>query len=447
MYYNEDKSNNEGDGWGVAAAGGQDHYYSAAAGGQDDYYSAAAGGQDHYYSAAAGGAEHEADDIVKEYIYNLQDETNYITVKKFLETLAPEREGIEHTAIQSWQVGHDRRKNVEFLQITRKELDRKDIFSNLLTDEDNLLDEDSLFNIKKAGEDLLYWLKNHYWGNGFTHGDLTEGNLIYNKGKNKIYLIDLYDTLEDNTSEKELTSDAYYTYLFNVLLDLYDILNQMLRVTSSTLKDYDNKFNHSSLDWIPYITETQKKDGNNMFNSLYKNIKENEEMVADDEDMYDIFTKVKPAVIWFYQLGFLPEIFSPDNLGWYESATWESVRNFYGGDGGWTAGGDGDYGGGGDGGWAAGGDGGYGGGGFGSAMGNGGDGDYGGGAAGGDGGGWAAGGDGSDWLMEGGMKLSKKRKQKKSKHTKKRKQKKSKHTKKRKQKKSKHTKKRKQKKS
>jgi len=136
------------------------------------------------------------------------------------------------------------------------------ITSNNLDDNSRLdapVDFVDFVDFENAGNSLIIWLFNTIWNSGYTHGDLTSGNLLFS-GNTQIQVIDWWDTL----TEKRSQSIGEPIHLFRVLLDLYDVLDSI------------NKYSNGSNNPQHIAGFGIKYDDKNIFNELYEVIKQHE---------------------------------------------------------------------------------------------------------------------------------------------------------------------------
>ena len=193
------------------------------------------------------------------------DDTAYLIISEYLKL--PQLE--EHTAITAWREEADKSGN-KCLKIFMTKMDDSSRFDSDYNS--NKMDGGDTIGTTSARLSLLKWLKTTYWDNGFTHGDLTMNNILYNEDNGKIYLVDLFDNLDKHNT---LT----YKYVFNVSLDLYDILDNLTRN-----KD-ENDFTKLG------IKDAEKKGGAvEHFKTLYEHVKELEPKSHDlDDDTFETF--------------------------------------------------------------------------------------------------------------------------------------------------------------
>ena len=211
-----------------------------------------------------------------------EDENGHSTFRfhQFLAHLGENPEFEFFTAFKSWEYVQTSDGWREFV-ITSDNLDDT---SRLNAPVDfNLVDFDDFEN---AGNSLIKWLFNTIWDSGYTHGDLTSGNLLFS-GNTQIQVIDWWDTL----TEKRFQSIGKPIHLFRVLLDLYDVLD--------SINKYSNGPNNPQPELIAGFE--MKYSNKNIFKELYEVIKQHESEPGEDtfqEGIIEELDRIKRILRW-----------------------------------------------------------------------------------------------------------------------------------------------------
>ena len=209
-------------------------------------------------------------------------------IKRFLDHLGENDYYQDFTAFDSWTwIG--KKDHDLSIQITSLKMDEDSRFSRIV------LDEGVRDQFESAGNEVVRWLFMALWNSGYTHGDLTEDNLLF-IGNSQICVIDWWDTLTE--AEDEDIGSPFH--LYRVLLDLYDVLNSINLVYSG----HSGQKPERIADF-----EMIDKDGVNIFDELYEVIKRKEGEYDYDSQELEEMERIMDILWWMNNNELLPEVF------------------------------------------------------------------------------------------------------------------------------------------
>jgi len=213
-------------------------------------------------------------------------------IKRFLDHLVSERFSETRTFFTTFDrwtwVGKE--DDDLAIQITSFKMDEDSRFSRIVLD-DRVRDQ-----FERAGNEVVRWLFMALWNSGYTHGDLTEDNLLFT-GNSQICVIDWWDTLTE--AEDEDIGSPFH--LYRVLLDLYDVLNSIHLVYS----DHSDQNLPERIAGFEMIDE----DDVNIFDELYNVIKRKEgEYDYDSQELGDK-ERIMGILRWMDNNELLPHVF------------------------------------------------------------------------------------------------------------------------------------------